>query len=129
MALKADQQSPLVLAYVGDAVYELYVRTHLLEQGAVKMNELHKTAVKYVKATAQANILKQLEGELSEEEYRIVKRGRNAKSQVPKNTEVVDYRYSTGFESLIGYLHLNEDKERLNEILEKSVAVIDEEER
>lgn len=110
----------LVLAYIGDAIYEVHIRTLLVSRGIVKVNELHKEAVKYVRAEAQARILHALEGTLSPEEEAVVKRGRNAKSgRVPKNAEMIDYRYSTAFESLIGYLHLSGRKDRLDGILGK----------
>lgn len=127
MAVDARRLSPLALAYIGDAVYEMYVRKHLIEKGITRVNDLHKSAVKYVKATTQAQAVHLIESKLSEEEFRIVKRGRNAKSgQTPKNTDVVEYRYSTGFESLIGYLYLNGEIERLEEIFKIVVAFVEE---
>jgi len=109
--------SPLQLAYVGDAVYELFVRTYLLGVKDASVNELHKEAVKYVKAKAQADIIHFLEQALTEEEWAIVKRGRNAKSgSVPKNAKLQDYRYATGFETLVGYLYLEGNHKRIYEI-------------
>lgn len=104
---EARQLNGLVLAYMGDAVYEVFVRHHLLSKGTVKPGQLHKLAKSFVSAKAQAAILKTLtdNGFFNEEELEIMKRGRNAKSNtVPKNTDVQTYRYSTAFESLIGYL-------------------------
>lgn len=115
---------PLVLAYIGDAFFALYVRNRLLnyEQGRVRV--LHNFSAKMVSATSQANAIRQLEPELSDAEIDIVRRGRNAKSTVPKSASVADYRYSTGFEALLGYLYLNKNYDRLSEIAEKSFAII-----
>lgn len=111
--------SPLVLAYVGDAVYELYVRLHVINQGAAKVDKLHQQSTSLVNAGAQANFLHQVECMLTDEEKNIVRRGRNVKGMhVPKNAEVLDYRLSTGFEALIGYLFLAKKETRLKEILE-----------
>ena len=109
----------LVLAYLGDAVFELYVREFLIKNGVSKVNDLQKNAVNFVSAKAQANILENLINNnfLSEEEIDIVKRGRNAHSHNSKNTDVQTYKKSTGFEALIGYLYLN-DKNRLDELME-----------
>jgi ribonuclease-3 family protein len=118
----------LALAYMGDAVYEIYVRRHLLKQGGTKAHRLHTTATQYVSAKAQAKILHGfLEKEtLEEREIDIVKRGRNAKSGTsPKNTELKVYRMSTGFESLMGYLYLDEQLERLEELIEMGFKIIE----
>jgi len=109
--------SPLQLAYIGDSVYEVFVRTFLLENMDVKVNELHKEAIKFVKAKAQSNIVHELKDELTDEEWSIVKRGRNAKSgSVPKNANINDYRYATGFEALVGFLYLLDENRRICEI-------------
>ena len=111
--------SPLQLAYVGDAVYELLVRTYLMERG-LSVGQLHKLATKYVKAKAQSDIVHAIEDELTEKEKTIVKRGRNSKSNTtPKNAEMIHYKYSTGFEALIGYLYLQGEEERLKQVFEK----------
>lgn len=105
--------SPLQLAYVGDAVYELLVRTYILEKG-LNVNQLHKKATKYVKANAQSEIIHYLEENLTEAENNIVKRGRNAKTNTsPKNSSIIDYKYATGFESLFGYLYLTKQNSRI----------------
>lgn len=105
--------SPLQLAYVGDAVYELLVRTYILEKG-LNVNQLHKKATKYVKADAQSEIIHYLEEHLTEMENNIVKRGRNAKTNTsPKNSSIIDYKYATGFESLFGYLYLTNQNSRI----------------
>lgn len=110
--------SPLQLAYVGDAVYELLIRTYLLEKG-FSAGKLHKLATNYVKAEAQANIVHVIEERLTEKEANVVRRGRNSKSNtVPKNANLIDYKYATGFEALIGYLYLNEEDERISEIFD-----------
>lgn len=111
--------NPLVLAFIGDAVYEVFVRTNLVEDNKyMSAHKLHLKAVSFVKAKAQSEIMKNLMDKLTEEEMSVFKRGRNAKSAtVPKNANVQDYRIATGFEALIGYLYLNERKERLNSIM------------
>jgi ribonuclease-3 family protein len=118
----------LALAYMGDAVFEIYVRRHLLQQGGTKAHRLHTAATQYVSAKAQAKILHVfLEEELLEErEIDIVKRGRNAKSGTsPKNTELKVYRMSTAFESLMGYLYLDEQLKRLEELIDKGLKIIE----
>ena len=110
------------IAYLGDAIYEVYIRESLIKKGIAKVEDLTKEATKYVSAKGQASILKYLldENFLTEEELDIVKRGRNYKrGSHPKHTDVVTYKHSTGFEALIGYLYLSGNRERLNEILEK----------
>lgn len=116
--IEAKQLNPLVLAFIGDAVYEVFVRNHLLLKNRnLKVNDLHKYVVEFVKAKAQSNIMKFIEHELTEDEVYIYKRGRNCKSAtVPKNANVTDYRIATGFEAVIGYLHLTGREDRLNYI-------------
>ena len=110
--------SPLTWAYVGDAVYELYIRTNLVNTTKLKPHKLHIESIKYVKAKAQADILKKIENDLSDEEKDIVRRARNAENHhLPKNANSADYMYSTAFEGLIGYLYLTKKDERLKEIL------------
>ena len=114
--------SPLTWAYVGDAVYELYIREHLINTTNLKPHKLHIETIKYVKASAQAEILRKLEPQLTSEEKDIVRRGRNTETHsAPKNANPEDYMYSTAFEALIGYLYLMGEKDRLNEILEETV--------
>ncbi|MPM35655.1 Mini-ribonuclease 3 [bioreactor metagenome] len=119
--------SPLVLAYIGDTVYETYIREYLITKNInKKVNDLHKSAVKYVKAKAQATIIHEIEEQLTEEELRIFKRGRNQKSHTsPKNADIIDYKHATGFEALIGYLHLGKEKERLEYIIEEGIKIIE----
>ncbi|MEW6624976.1 MAG: ribonuclease III domain-containing protein [Bacillota bacterium] len=109
---------PLVLAYLGDAVYELYIRTRLVTCGIARVKRLHCQSVKYVKASAQAEFIRSIAEKLTEDELAIMKKGRNTKSNVPRSADVSDYRYSTGLESLLGYLYLKNNKKRLMEILE-----------
>lgn len=114
--------SPLVLAYAGDAVYELYIRTLLLSQGNAPVHKLHKRSISYVKAKAQSDIIHRLMDLLTAEEQDIVRRGRNAKSgTIPKNADVTEYKYATGFEALIGYLYLKGEYSRLLDVLKMSV--------
>ena len=110
--------SPLTWAYVGDAVYELYIRTNLVNNTKLKPHKLHIESIKYVKAKAQADILKRIEADLTDEEKEIVRRARNAENHhLPKNANPADYMYSTAFEGLIGFLYLTKKDERLKEIL------------
>jgi ribonuclease III family protein len=118
------QMKSLALAYMGDAVYEVYVREHLLEKGTVKPNQLHQEAITFVSAKAQNAVLRDWldQGILSEEEESIVARGRNAKSgSVPKHTSVQTYRYSTAFEALIGFHYLSKNESRLQELLKLAI--------
>ncbi len=108
------------LAYLGDSVYEVYVRNYLLEKGIAKVEELQKEAVKYVSAKSQARILDYLinNSYLSSEELDIVKRGRNYKrTSHPKNTDIITYKMSSGFEAMIGYLYVIKNIDRLDEIM------------
>lgn len=108
--------SPLQFAYIGDAVYELLVRTYLLHKD-IPVNRLHKMTTKYVKAKAQANIINSIQDILLEREIIMVKRGRNTKSHSsPKNVDMIDYKYATGFETLIGYLYLKKQYDRIETI-------------
>ena len=119
---RINELSPLTWAYVGDAVYELYIRENLVNNSKLKPNKLHIESIKYVKASAQAEILKKLEEELTEEEMSVVKRARNTKNHhLPKNADVNDYMYSTAFEGLIGYLYMTKKEKRLKEILKKCI--------
>lgn len=113
---------PLVLAYIGDAVYEVYIRTMLVINNKANVNMLHKMSIKYVNAKAQSDIIHRIKDMLTQDEQDIVRRGRNAKSATaPKHAEITDYRYSTGYEALIGYLYLINDIDRLKYILRLSV--------
>ncbi|USK70403.1 Mini-ribonuclease 3 [Peribacillus asahii] len=127
--IDAKMLNSLALAYMGDAVYETYIRYHLIQKGSVKPHLLHKKATAFVSAKAQNTIIHFFleENYLTEEEAAVVRRGRNAKSgTVPKNTDVQTYRYSTAFEALIGYLYLLKRQERMEEIIKRSIQFIEE---
>ncbi len=125
IGLPAEQLSPLTLAFVGDAVYEAYIRTKISKDINMQVSKLHRIAVKYVSATAQSKIVRSIEDKFTEDEMSIYKRGRNAHSHTSaKNADIVDYRHATGFEALIGYLYLKKQTERLNEILEMSYNTV-----
>lgn len=116
--------SPLTLAYIGDAVYELVVRTVVVERANRSANDLHKRTVKYVKAEAQSAMVQAILPVLTEEEEAVFKRGRNAKSYTTaKNASVGDYRRATGFEALIGYLYLTEQTERILFLVKEGVTL------
>ena len=108
--------NPLVLAFIGDGIYEVFIRTYLVEiNREMLVHRLHVKTISFVKAHAQSEFMKALETGLTEEELYFYKRGRNAKSgTVPKNADVQEYRTATGFETLIGYLYITEQNERLN---------------
>lgn len=117
----------LALAYIGDAIYEVYVRHHLLAGGSIRPNQLHNQAKRYVSAKAQASILHHLNSLdfFSEAEEAVIRRGRNAKSgTIPKNTDVQTYRYSTAYEALLGHLYLEKEHQRLDEIIQVSIEFI-----
>ena len=115
-----NQMSPLVWAYVGDCVYELYIRTYLVDSTSLKPHKLHIESIKYVKAQSQASFLQRIYDDLTDEEKEIVRRGRNTENHhLPKNCNVQDYMYSTAFEALIGYLYLTGKNNRLKEIFSK----------
>lgn len=120
--IDVNQMSPLVWAYMGDSIYENYIREYLVTNTKYKPHKLHIEATKFVKAAAQAKILQNLENDLTENEKEIVRRTRNAENHhLPKNATVQEYMYATAFEGLIGYLYLTKQKERLKEILDKSL--------
>lgn len=110
--------SPLTLAYIGDAIYDLVIRTMLVENGNKQVNKLHKEASNLVKAEAQKNLLFNIKELLTEEELGVYKRGRNAKSfTTAKNASVADYRVATGLEALMGFLYLTEQYDRILELI------------
>lgn len=110
--------SPLTLAYIGDAIYELVIRTILVEKGNTQVNKLNQRANRLVKASAQSEMIEKLKPHLTEEEMAVFKRGRNAKSYtMAKNATMSDYRRATGFEALMGYLYLMEQWERMLELI------------
>ena len=117
---EVELMSPLTWAYIGDAVYELFIRNKLINETNLKPHKLHIEAIKYVKAKSQAEKLNEIYETLTDEEKDIVRRGRNTQNHhLPKNSNVQEYMYSTAFEALIGYLYLTKQHTRLKEILEK----------
>ena len=122
------EYSPLALAYIGDTVYDLFIRTKVIAKGNRHLTEMHKESVSFVKAHSQSVSAYALENELTEDELRVLKWGRNAKSNTtPKNADVTEYRMATGFETLVGYLYLLGEDERLSYLLEIAYnAVINE---
>ena len=118
--MNTDSMNVITLAYLGDSVYEVYIREYLISKGIVYVVDLQKEAIKYVSAKSQAKILDYLVNNnyLSEEEVNIVKRGRNYKRDShPKNTDIITYKKSTVFECLVGYLYLSKNINRLDEIM------------
>ena len=115
---EVNQLSPLVWAYIGDCVYEVFIRTNLVNNSTAKPHRLHIETIKFVKAKAQADTLAKIKECLTEKEKEIVRRGRNAENHhVAKNASVAEYSQATAFEALIGYLYLTKQDERLQEIL------------
>lgn len=118
----------IALAFEGDAIYSMYIRRHLIFTGQTKPNQLHRLATHYVSAKAQAMLINLMleEGLLTEKEEEIYKRGRNANSNTKaKNTDIVTYKMSTGFEAVMGYLHMTEQIERLEELVNWCVATVE----
>ena len=115
--------SPLTLAYIGDGVYELIIRTILVKKGNCPVNRLHKKASSLVKAAAHTAIIEKIEEELTQDEHDIYRRGRNAHSPtMAKHATMADYRRATGFEALMGYLYLKEDYERMITLVRKGIG-------
>ena len=120
--------APLTLAFIGDAIWEIYVRSRIInEHPDMPVNKLNRYAVQFVKASGQCNAIHAIEESLNEDELSAYKRGRNTKSYTTaKNASLRDYRHATGFEALLGYVYLTGEKERLNELMESAYkAVID----
>ena len=116
--LDPDRLSPLMLAYVGDAIYEAVVRTILMKTGGMSTKNVNKKAISLVSAKAQSAMMEALEPELTEKEAMVLERGRNAHSAtMAKNASVADYRRATGFEALMGYLYLNGDFKRMVDLI------------
>lgn len=121
-----NQISPLTWAYVGDCVFELYIRTNLVNITNLKPHDLHIKAIGFVKAKSQAKMLENITEFLTDEEKDIVRRGRNAENHhLPKNANIQEYMYSTAFEALIGYLYLSKKTKRVEEIIEMAIKSID----
>lgn len=126
--IDVKQLNALALAYMGDSVLEIAVREHLLRNGKVKPNILHREATRYVSAKAQAKVVRKMIEEefFTEEEAGVLRRGRNAKSgSVPKNTDVQTYHYSSAFEAVLGYLYLLGQEERIAEIIAYTIETVE----
>ena len=120
--VEAGEYSPLALAYIGDAVYELAIRTLVMNRGNMQVNKMHKKSASLVKAETQANLAKLLMDDLTPEESAVYRRGRNARSAtMAKHATMIDYRMATGFEALMGYLYLTEQFDRMAELLGKGL--------
>ena len=123
-----QEYSPLTLAYIGDGIYDLVIRTLVINRGNKQVQKLHQETSALVQASAQARMMRVLQDKLTEEEHAVYKRGRNAKSVSPaKNQSVTDYRRATGFEALMGYLYLKKDWKRMLELIRDGLESLEEE--
>lgn len=121
------QMNTTVLAYLGDAVYELYIRKHVIDTGKVRADFLHRESVRYVRAGAQAKVIRTLLDSLPAEQQALVKRARNHKSATkPKNADPVEYKWATAFEALAGYLYLEDKQEELSALFEQARRIVEE---
>ncbi|MGN0372616.1 MAG: Mini-ribonuclease 3 [Enterocloster sp.] len=125
--VEVQTYSPLVLAYIGDAVYEIMIRTRVINKGSMQVNKMHKRSAELVKAGTQAALIRSIEEDLTEEEHAVYKRGRNAKSAtMAKHATMIDYRMATGLEALVGWLFLTERYERLTQLVGKGLEKLGE---
>ena len=125
--VEIQEYSPLTLAYIGDGIYELLIRTLVVNEGNKAVQKLHKETSALVQASAQSKMMRRLQEELTEEEHAVYKRGRNSKSVSPaKNQSVTDYRRATGFEALMGYLYLKKDWERMLKLVKTGLESLEE---
>ena len=123
-----QEYSPLTLAYIGDGIYDLVIRTLVINRGNKQVQKLHQETSALVQASAQSRMMRVLQDKLTEEEHAVYKRGRNAKSVSPaKNQSVTDYRRATGFEALMGYLYLKKDWKRMLELIRDGLESLEEE--
>jgi len=113
--------SPVILAYLGDAVFELLVRTSIVAGGRRRIKDIHLDTVRIVNAESQAKVIREVFDSLSEEEKDVVRRGKNAKSSPPRHADNADYRMSTGFEALLGYLYLKGEYSRINQLVKSAL--------
>lgn len=121
--------SPLVLAYIGDCVYDLIIKSMVISNGNKQVHKLHEETSQYVQASAQSKMMRAMQPCLTEEEHVVYRRGRNAKSVSPaKNQSITDYRRATGFEALLGFLYLRKEYERLMELVKIGLEHLKEEE-
>lgn len=125
IALDGDLVSSLALAYLGDAVLEIHIREYVLRSGKAKVDDLHRASVRYVCAKAQSRVYDEIGGFLTRDEAEVMNRGRNTKKKIPKNVEMKDYRKSTGFEALLGWLYLEGRQERVLDLVEKAILIIE----
>ena len=120
------EYSPLRLAYIGDCIYDLVIKSLVINEGNKQVNKLHQETSKLVQASAQSLMMRTMQEHLTEEEHAVYKRGRNAKSVSPaKNQSITDYRRATGFEALLGYLYLKKDYKRLLELVKIGLDSLD----
>ncbi len=126
--MRAGDVNTTALAFLGDAVYETYIRRHVMEQGPSAADKLHRRAVRYVRAEAQAMVIKKIFDSLDPEEQKLVKRARNHRSvSRPRHADPVDYRWATAFEALLGYWHLMDREDRVREIVRQAIELVEEE--
>lgn len=121
------EYSPLALAYIGDSIYDLIIKSLVLNEGNKQVQKMHRETSTYVQASAQSLMMRKLQEHLTEEEHAVYKRGRNAKSVSPaKNQSITDYRRATGFEALMGYLYLKKDWKRMIDLVKIGLDSIEE---
>ncbi len=124
--MEVNKINTTALAYIGDAVYEVYVRKYVLQKDSVNVNKQNKLAVKFVRAEGQALAIKKMMGSLTESEQTLVKRARNKKiTSKPQNADPVTYKLATAFEALVGFLYLSGNIERQEEVIDQAIALID----
>ena len=120
------EYSPLTLAYIGDCIYDLVIKSLVINEGNKQVNKLHQETSKLVQASAQSLMMRTMQEHLTEEEHAVYKRGRNAKSVSPaKNQSITDYRRATGFEAILGYLYLKKDYKRLLDLVKIGLDSLD----
>lgn len=124
-----NSYSPLTLAYIGDSIYDLIIKSLVVNQGNRQVNKLHKETSMYVQASTQSLMMRTMQEQLTEEEHAVYKRGRNAKSVSPaKNQSITDYRRATGFEALLGYLYLKKEWKRMLDLVKIGLESLKEKE-
>ncbi|MDD3141630.1 MAG: ribonuclease III domain-containing protein [Lachnospiraceae bacterium] len=128
--VNVDSYSPLTLAYIGDSIYDLIIKSVVISRGNKQVQKLHKETSSFVQASTQSLMMRALQAELSEVELRIYKRGRNAKSVSPaKNQSITDYRRATGFEALMGYLYLKKEWKRMIDLIKLGLDSLEQEKK
>ncbi|MBR1884385.1 MAG: Mini-ribonuclease 3 [Clostridia bacterium] len=124
-SINLDLVSNQTLAFIGDSVYDVYIRSYLAARSNLKTGELHKEAIKFVSAKAQSKVIEEISKNLTEEEIEVYKRGRNSNIKtVSKNVDVVNYKKATGFECLIGWLYITKKMDRLSKVIDMAISVI-----